>query len=868
MLPLTEFICTECGNVTGKWAGQCPDCGEWNSLEERARSGKTGQGGKSIAKGGATSASAPARVKKLSEHKPSDFPRFSTNIDELDRVLGGGVVPGSAVVLSGEPGSGKALDLDTPLPTPEGWTTMGEVKIGDYLFDEQGQPCPVLAVSEIMHNREVYKVHFSDGSSILADGNHLWVIWEYSTCKAYDRIRQIDSPSFPKEWSTWGMSLESSHLWSQDERQAIASMRQDGMTCLKIGMKLGRSVNAIQQQWNRPPLMFGKENINRVKTTKQIAQNLHLHGVNNYCIPLAKSLNHAEKTLPIDPWVMGYLLGDGDTARAGRVACDPQDRAWLIKEFRKAGYDAVAYSDDGHFGVRKLSTLWREAGIVGKKHIPSMYLHASQAQRIQIVQGLIDSDGHVDNHGSYRFTNTNRSLIDGFFELIVSLGLKAQIYSRQGRIRNGVESAKSYEVAVPADRALARLPRKLNKARHNWKREQSCRYIVNVKKVSSRPVRCLQIASASKLFLAGEAMIPTHNSTLSSMVVDQLAGSGKRVAYIAGEESGEQIRLRTDRLGLTHSAGIDLSNEIEIGAVCSLLASGYDFAVVDSIQTLYDSELSGAPGSVSIVKQVGQALVRTAKESGVAIFLIGHVTKEGNLAGPRHLEHMVDVVLGIEGERVQAYRVLRAQKNRFGSTNEIGVFEMTGKGMLEVSDPTTIFLQDHDQQLSGSVICPTVEGTRPMLVEVQALAQPVAFANAPPLRRARGIDKNRLDMLIAVLQRHGRATLKLGAKDIYVNVSGGLRIEEPAFDLAVCIAIASAASGRPVRKGTSVFGEVSLLGEVRPVSQADRRLVEATKLGWPRVVAGGAQGNESVRYLSQAIHAALEKESGQSEEEE
>jgi len=362
------------------------------------------------------------------------------------------------------------------------------------------------------------------------------------------------------------------------------------------------------------------------------------------------------------------------------------------------------------------------------------------------------------------------------------------------------------------------------------------------------------IVPGSAIVLSG--LPGSGKSTMMSATCDFLAGDGKKVLYVAGEESAQQIRLRVDRMGLKNSSQIDITSTCEVGAICARISSGYDFAVVDSIQTVWDEELSGAPGSVSIVKSVGQALVRTAKESGCATLIVGHVNKDGNLAGPRHMEHMVDVVAELTGERTESYRILRAQKNRFGATDEIGVFEMTGQGLIEVIDPTSMFLSEHSQQTPGSVVCPTLEGTRPLLIEVQALASPTHLPT--PMRRARGIDKNRLDLLLAVLGQRSGWHLKLGTRDIYLNVSGGLKVEEPAVDLAVCVAVASAASGRAVRKEVAVFGEVSLLGEIRPVQGADRRLAEATRMGFKTIIAGPRQGTTSVKTLKAALNAALE----------
>jgi DNA repair protein RadA/Sms len=364
------------------------------------------------------------------------------------------------------------------------------------------------------------------------------------------------------------------------------------------------------------------------------------------------------------------------------------------------------------------------------------------------------------------------------------------------------------------------------------------------------------IVPGSAIVLSG--LPGSGKSTMMSSTCDFLAGDGKRVLYVAGEESAQQIRLRTDRLGLNNSGQIDITSDCEVGAVCARIASGYDFAVIDSIQTVWDGELTGAPGSVSIVKSVGQALVRTAKESGCSVLIVGHVNKDGNLAGPRHMEHMVDAVLELGGERTEAYRILRAQKNRFGATDEIGVFEMTGQGLIEVEDPTAMFLAEHGEKTSGSVVCPTMEGTRPLLIETQALASPTHMPT--PMRRARGVDKNRLDMLLAVLGQRSGWNLKLGTRDVYLNISGGMKIEEPAVDLAVCVAVASAATGRPVKSKLAVFGEVSLLGEVRPVQGADRRVSEAQRMGFTTIVAGPGQGTKSVKTLKAALNEALESE--------
>ncbi len=302
--------------------------------------------------------------------------------------------------------------------------------------------------------------------------------------------------------------------------------------------------------------------------------------------------------------------------------------------------------------------------------------------------------------------------------------------------------------------------------------------------------------------------------------------------YVSGEESVQQIRLRSQRLGAL-SERLLVVNETEIGAILHHIeAANPALVVVDSIQTTYDPALDSAPGTVSQIRSCAHALARLAKTGGPPIFLIGHVTKEGSLAGPRVLEHMVDTVLYFEGERQQAYRILRAVKNRFGSTDEIGLFEMREEGLTEVENPSAALLAERTVEASGSAVAATLEGTRPLLVEIQALVARSFLAN--PRRSATGIDLTRLHMLLAVLEK--RLGLKLAEQDVFVNVAGGVRILEPAADLAVTMAVASNFREQPVDPTAILIGEVGLGGEVRAVSQVEKRLREAARLGFKRAI--------------------------------
>ena len=321
-------------------------------------------------------------------------------------------------------------------------------------------------------------------------------------------------------------------------------------------------------------------------------------------------------------------------------------------------------------------------------------------------------------------------------------------------------------------------------------------------------------------------------STLLLQVCRNMANSGRKVLYISGEESMHQIKMRAERIG-TFEKEMLLFCETDLGEITgAILKTNPEFVVLDSIQTMYSAELTSAAGSVSQVREVTSQMMRLAKENNVAVFIVGHVTKEGVVAGPRTLEHMVDTVLYFEGEREAAYRILRGVKNRFGSTNEIGVFEMCGNGLMEVENPSKTMLNGRPLDASGSVVVCSMEGTRPILIEIQALVSPTSFQM--PRRTAVGIDYNRVNLLMAVLEK--RVGYQLGGCDAYVNLAGGMRLGEPAIDLGIVMAIASSYKNAALPEDTIIFGEVGLVGEVRAVSGGEARIKEAQKLGFKNCI--------------------------------
>ena len=339
------------------------------------------------------------------------------------------------------------------------------------------------------------------------------------------------------------------------------------------------------------------------------------------------------------------------------------------------------------------------------------------------------------------------------------------------------------------------------------------------------------IVKGSVILIGGDPGV--GKSTISLQVSNQLTRNGSTVLYISGEESTSQTKLRASRLGAQESGNLYIVNQTDLSLIIEYIKKlKPDAVIIDSIQVIFEPSISSSPGSVSQVRECASILTQLAKTRGISLFIIGHVTKEGAIAGPRVLEHIVDTVLYFEGDRFSVYRILRAVKNRFGSTNEIGVFEMSTQGLEEVNNPSEIFLSERPKEVTGSVVVPILEGTRPLLVEIQSLVSKSSFGYAR--RRAQGFDFNRLSLLVAVLEK--RMGLALELEDIFVSVAGGIKIEDPAADLAVASSVASAFREQLIMPDAVVLGEIGLAGEIRSISQAGLRINEAERLGFKHCI--------------------------------
>ncbi len=351
------------------------------------------------------------------------------------------------------------------------------------------------------------------------------------------------------------------------------------------------------------------------------------------------------------------------------------------------------------------------------------------------------------------------------------------------------------------------------------------------------------LVPGSALLIGGDPGV--GKSTLLLQIAAGLSQSGSRVAYISGEESVAQIRLRASRMGL-EDAPVELASATSLSTILATLKKQKpDVLIMDSIQTVWSDTIPAAPGTVTQVRSCAQELVRFAKQSGCVLFLVGHVTKDGQIAGPRVVEHMVDAVLYFESETGRSYRILRAVKNRFGAAHEIGVFEMTSKGLREISNPSELFLTETENAVSGMAVFAGIEGTRPMLVEIQALVSPSSLG--APRRAVVGWDSARLSMLLAVLET--RCGLDFGRLDVFLNIAGGLRIGEPAADLAAAAALISSVLDRPLPTKSAVFGEIGLSGAIRPVTQTEARVNEAAKLGFEGIIGTWSKDGENHKAM-------------------
>ncbi|MBA2340786.1 MAG: DNA repair protein RadA [Pyrinomonadaceae bacterium] len=913
----TVYVCQSCGNQSRKWLGKCPDCGAWNSfVEERARTAGGKEAGRSAGLG--LRQSAPVAYGDIESQMEA---RTSSGIAEFDRVLGGGVVPGSMVLIGGDPGIGKCLVGSSRVLDP----ASGEFSsitnwIGGEKFvlslDETTQRLAPRVVTAFHDQgvRPVVKVTTRLGRTLCCTPSHPLL-----TPDGWKRVDELDAGAriaAPRALPFFGNDRMAEH-----EIKLLAYILSDGsaQSSINVTTALPEVAADLQEVAGRFGLQlrdypkpgslarqyrFVQPHGRRAELRQRIAESL-MHaqtaaGVTRAAWSRAANVNYEM----LNVWQRGECAPS--TIELERLATAVRvPVASLAPEC--ATQSRMRTSVAQFLESQKLRYTKAE-----NKFVPDCIFRLPREQVKLFLKVIFSCDGsvYVDKRGrtGVSYSTISKRLAEDVQHLLLRFGFVAKLRVKNSRVRErayiayeiqllGVAETKRFlsEIGIwgraEAKARIARMPLPRLSSTHfdtlptgenfwsvlrevvdgdsfeeisakagitirNRRHERPlCRSTIaalaraypssylqrmahseiywdeieSIEAAGEERVYDLSVASQAN-FVANDLIV--HNSTLLLQVADKISTGGASVLYISGEESERQIKMRGERLGI-EATNLYLLPETNLENILDTVERINPGAViVDSIQTVFSSKIESAPGSVSQVREVAGQLLLLAKSQTIPVFLIGHVTKEGALAGPKALEHIVDTVLYFEGERHYNHRIVRATKNRFGAANELGVFEMTGAGLVAVANPSEMFLQERPQGVAGSVVTACMEGTRPMLVEIQALVSGSKYGTGR--RMAQGFDANRIALLIAMLEK--RVGFHLIGDDVFVNVAGGLEIDEPAADLGVVAAIASSFKNAAIDPQTAVFGEVGLTGEVRGALQAQQRAREAQTLGFKKII--------------------------------
>jgi DNA repair protein RadA/Sms len=914
----TVYACQSCGYQSRKWLGKCPDCGGWNTfVEERERAApKEGAHG-------------PRTGLRLRESKPvlfneieaQDDSREVTRIEEFDRVLGGGIVPGSLVLIGGEPGIGKCLAGSTRILDP---VSGAFSEITEYA----NAPRPVLSLDTVTHRltpqqdvrfldqgvQTVIEVATRLGRKLRCTPSHPMLTPE--GWRAAQELAPGTRIAAPLALPYFGQKE-----MSEAEVKLIAYILSDGSAQGGVSVtsaipEIGVDLRDVARQFGMELKVYKKSNNKAleyrfVQPWAKRAQARH---------EFAEAVRQVQATAGLSwaAWARDASV-DYYRLRAWRVGrCVPSVEE-LHRLAQAARVDITALAPQGRETAEHTSSVARFLESLGlrftkaaQKAAPDCVFQLPKRRMALFLKVLFSCDGSVyvttEKQVGVSYSTISRRLAEDVQHLLLRFGFITKLRSRQSQV-NG-QAYQAWEVQLLGVGAVKRFLAKIG----IWGREAAKERLsmMNEPKLSSTHFntiptglffwRHLRIAAPGLSFKgiaahAGVSLHPSrangpvcrstalalasaypsaylqrlafsdiywdeiesvtsagdervydlavpphsnfvandlivHNSTLLSQVADKLSALYGNVLYVSGEESERQIKLRGERLGV-NPAGLYLLSETNLERVFDEINKLQPQAIIiDSVQTIFSEKLESAPGSVSQVREVAGQFLLLAKNLTVPVFLIGHVTKEGMIAGPKALEHIVDTVLYFEGERHHNHRILRAAKNRFGAANELGIFEMTGAGLIGVPNPSEIFLSERPIGASGSAVIAAVEGARPMLVEIQALVSSSKFGTGR--RTTQGVELNRVALLVAMLEK--RVGFHLSGDDIFVNLVGGISLDEPAVDLGIVAAVASSFRNIPIDEHTIVFGEVGLAGEIRATNHAAVRLREAARMGFRRVV--------------------------------
>src|SRR5215510_7533587 len=841
----TVYACQSCGYQSRKWLGKCPDCGGWNTfVEERERAAP---------KEGASAARSGLRLREskpvpFNEIEAQDDTREVTGIEEFDRVLGGGIVPGSLVLIGGEPGIGKCLAGSTRILDPVSGSFSEITKYAN-------ASRPVLSLDSLTHRLTPQRaVQFLDqgiqpvvevvtrlGRRLRCTLGH--PVLTFEGWRAVGELTPGTRIASPLTLPHFGQAE-----MSEAAVKLIAYILSDGSAQGQVSVttaipEIGDDLHYLARQFGVELKVYSRRDTQarhyrfvqpwkkRAQARQEFAEAVSLG---------LRFTKAAQKTVP--DCIFQLPLQQMALFLKVLFSCDG---SVYVSANGQAG---VSYSAISRRLAEDVQHLLLRFGFITKLRSKRQRVngHAYQAWEVQLL-GVVTAKRFLAEIGIWgreaakeklammsepKLSSTHFNTIPTgpFFwrhlrDAAPGLSFKriaahAGISLHPGRADGPI--CRSTALALASTFPSAYLQR-LEYSHIYWDEIQS------VTPAGEERVYDLSVPPHSN-FVANDLIV--HNSTLLSQVADRLSALYGSVLYVSGEESERQIKLRGERLGI-NPAGLYLLSETNLERVFDEINKLQPQAIIiDSVQTIFSEKLESAPGSVSQVREVAGQFLLLAKNLTVPVFLIGHVTKEGMIAGPKALEHIVDTVLYFEGERHHNHRILRAAKNRFGAANELGIFEMTGAGLVGVPNPSEVFLSERPVGASGSAVIAAMEGTRPMLVEIQALVSSTRFGAGR--RTTQGVEINRVALLVAMLEK--RAGFHLSGDDIFVNLVGGISLDEPAVDLGIVAAVTSSFRNIPINEHTVVFGEVGLAGEVRATSQAAVRLREAARMGFKRVV--------------------------------
>ncbi len=913
--PATVYVCQNCGHQSRKWLGKCPDCGEWNSfVEERARAAK-----KETARGGFHLREVePVAYRSI---ESQDDTRVPSGIEEFDRVLGGGIVPGSLILIGGDPGIGKCLAATSRildpisgsfLPITE-WAHQKRPVLSLDTATYRLSPQPVAA----FYNRgvrQVIEVTTRLGRVLRCTPSH-----PVLTPDGWQEIGDLPPGTriaAPRALPYFGKDVMAEH-----EVKLIAYVLSDGLAQSDVNVtasipEIVADLASIARQFGLQLKTYEKPN-NRARLYRFVQPLGRRAEARKH---VTKALKDAQRELGITWAVWARKAGVSyDILHVWRQGeCVPSE-LHLQYLANAADVPLASLSLQARSMAEMTTPVARFLESVGlrfskarTKVVPNPIFRLPRQQLALFLKVLFSCDGsvYVNKRGTpgVSYSTISKGLAEDVQHLLLRFGFVTRLRTKKGRVNNklyfgyeiqllGVSEVKRFlsEIGIwgraTAKAQIESLPiphgpsthyDTIPTGAHFWRHLQEithgdsfekistnagveirnrrhkrplCRNTVtaiaraypspylqalsygdiywdeikSLKPAGEEPVYDLSVPGHAN-FVANDLIV--HNSTLLLQAADKLSAAGTTVLYVSGEESERQIKLRGERLGV-EAANLYLLPETNLENIFQEIERmGPGAIIVDSIQTVFSEKIESAPGSVSQVREVAGQFLLLAKNRTIPVFLIGHVTKEGAIAGPKALEHIVDTVLYFEGERYHNHRIVRASKNRFGAVNEVGVFEMTGAGLVPVANPSELFLQERPVGAAGSVVTACMEGTRPVLVEIQALVSGSKYGTGR--RMTQGVDQNRVALLIAMLEK--RVGFQLLGDDVFVNIAGGLEIDEPAADLGLVASIASSFKNLPIDPHIAVFGEVGLTGEVRGAMQASARAREAQALGFKKII--------------------------------